>query len=280
MPLVILSIFQTPCLDSAYLFNQNSDRLHSSFILSIPSYPSTRFLCYDVGRLIPVLFCDAHGYLITHKQNLWTSMGVAWLDQLGRGLDYGNQCKKGRLITMWTATAAVPIRQTVSEIKNTCLLFAIPCLYPLSSSLVLKGPWTDIITVIITIYQADECRTKHSLVLLRCSIVLFFSAFSWFCHRGNNRQHQVYVNRPFGAKSSTECRDQSYKVILRNHHKKAHVLPSFLHPWVSICNSTVFCVIIYILHCIKKICMDALSCYTINYLYLFYNFPVNNSSLL
>lgn len=66
---------------------------------------------------------------------------------------------------------------------------------PLSTSPAPQRPWTDIITVIITVYQADVCRTKHWPVLFRSSFALFFVFVgSWLCNGGNKEAYQVCVN--------------------------------------------------------------------------------------
>lgn len=89
--------------------------------------------------------------------------------------------REGSLISGWAAMAPLPIRLNstqASQINNT--LFLPPPLMPLIH---LPSSPTDIITVIITVYQADVYRTKRRPVQeLLCSVffcVRQFMALSW-----------------------------------------------------------------------------------------------------
>lgn len=174
VPLAVLPILWSPCQSTTYLFTQNSGWLLSRFILLVPLRYSAAFLCEDEGRLIPVLYCNAQEHLIACRQNPWPRKQATRPVLLGRGWCCVNQWKGGSLISVWAAIAPLPIRLNstqASSINNNRLLPAPLHTCPLPTSLAPQRPWTDIITVIITVYQADEYRTKQWPVLLTSSFV-------------------------------------------------------------------------------------------------------------
>lgn len=128
------------------------------------------------GQANTCAICNSQEHLITYMQNPWPRKGAASPVLLGRGWGCGKQWQEGSLILVWAAMAPLPIPlNSTHPLRLTTPISSLhPLHIPLSTSLAPKRPWTDIITVIIIVYQVDEYRTKHCPALFRSSFVLDF----------------------------------------------------------------------------------------------------------